>query len=385
MNFETLLQLMLEKKASDLFITAGIAPSMKVAGRVEAMMPRPLSPEKARELTLSIMNEDQQQEFARHKECNFAIQLQGVGRFRVNAFIQKGNVGMVLRRIETYIPSFEELHLPRSTFEALAEIKRGLVLFVGATGSGKSTSLAALIDHRNRHADGHIITLEDPIEYLHEHRRCIVTQREVGIDTDSYEIGLRNTLRQAPDVILLGEVRSAETMGYSIQFAETGHLCLTTLHANNANQAIERILHLIPKEKHHQTLMDLSQNLRAVIAQQLVPTVDGKKRVVIEILLISPFIADLIRKGELHEIKDVMKRSTEEGMCTFDQSLFRLYCEGAITEEVALKHADSMNDVRLMIKLHSKGDLSEELLSKTENLTFDADERNNHQGSYFLR
>jgi len=351
MDFEGLLKLMVSKKASDLFITAGVPPSIKIHGKVMPVTQRALSPEKAREVVLSVMNEEQRRDFARTKECNFAISAAGIGRFRVSAFQQRNHVGMVLRRIETQIPTIEELRLP-NILKKLSLTKRGLIIFVGATGTGKSTSLAAMIGYRNRSTTGHIISIEDPIEFVHNHEKCIITQREVGIDTDSFETALKNTLRQAPDVILIGEVRTAETMDYAVAFAETGHLCMCTLHANNANQALDRILHFFPKEKHQQVLMDLSLNLRAIVAQQLIPTPDGKgRRPAIEILINTPLMADHIRKGELHLLKDLMAKSNEQGMQTFDQSLFRLFKQGEITYEDALHHADSPNDLRLMIKL----------------------------------
>ncbi|QGX39632.1 PilT/PilU family type 4a pilus ATPase [Permianibacter aggregans] len=353
MDFEGLLKFMVGKKASDLFITAGIPPSMKINGKVVPVTQKDLSPEKAREVVLSIMNEEQRRDFARTRECNFAISATGVGRFRVSAFQQRNNVGMVLRRIETKIPTLEELRLPE-VLKQLAMTKRGLIIFVGATGTGKSTSLAAMIGYRNRNSTGHIITIEDPIEFIHNHEKCIVTQREVGIDTESFEVALRNTLRQAPDVILIGEVRSAETMDYAVAFAETGHLALCTLHANNANQALDRILHFFPKEKHNQVLLDLSLNLKGIVAQQLIPTPDGAgRRPAIEIMIGTPLISDHIRKGEVHLLKEVMKRSNELGMQTFDQALFKLYKAGEITYEDALHHADSANDLRLLIKLDS--------------------------------
>ncbi len=353
MDFEGLLKLMASKKASDLFITAGVPPSIKIHGKVMPVTQRALSPEKAREVVLSVMNEEQRREFARARECNFAISAEGVGRYRVSAFQQRNNVGMVLRRIETNIPTIEELRLP-SILKKLSLTKRGLVIFVGATGTGKSTSLASMIGYRNHSTTGHIISIEDPIEFVHQHDKCIITQREVGIDTDSFSIALKNTLRQAPDVILIGEVRTSETMDYAIAFAETGHLCMCTLHANNANQALDRILHFFPREKHPQVMMDLSLNLRAIVAQQLIPTPDGKgRRPAIEIMINTPLVSDHIRKGELHLLKDLMHKSNEQGMQTFDQSLFALYKTGEITYEDALHHADSPNDLRLMIKLDS--------------------------------
>jgi twitching motility protein PilU len=360
-DFNALLVMMVERKASDLFITAGRPPTVKINGRFHAVGKADLTVRQARESVLSIMNEKQQREFERDRECNFAISAQGLGRFRVSAFVQRECAGMVLRRIETRIPTIQELYLP-PILEDLAVVKRGLALFVGATGTGKSTSLAAIIGFRNHHAGGHIITIEDPIEFLHQHDRCIITQREVGLDTESYQVALKNTLRQAPDVILIGEVRTRETMEYAIAFAETGHLVLATLHANNANQAMDRIISFFPKDQRQQLFMDLSLNLKAIIAQQLVPQADGKgRRAVVEVLLNTPLVSDLIRKGEVHKLKELMKRSTEHGMITFDQALVRLYREGVITYEDALKHADSANEVRLMIKL---GTLDGEMLSE---------------------
>ena len=354
MEFEKLLRLMVEKGGSDLFITTGVAPSMKINGKIMPVTKTPLSPEMTRETVLGVMNEQQRRDFAENLECNFAISARGIGRFRVSAFYQRNLIGMVLRRIETNIPSLDDLKLPE-ILKKIAMTKRGLVLFVGATGTGKSTSLAAMIGHRNKHSSGHIISIEDPIEFIHQHNNCIVTQREVGIDTESFEVALKNTLRQSPDVILIGEVRTRETMDYAVTFAETGHLCLATLHANNANQALDRIINFFPADRHQQVWMDLSLNLRAIVAQQLVPTPDGKgRRAVIEVLINTPLAADLIRKGEVHELKPLMKRSTELGMQTFDQALYDLYSQGEITYEDALAHADSANDLRLMIKLGSE-------------------------------
>ena len=348
---------MVEKKASDLFVTAGVAPCIKVNGRLQPVDDTPLTPERARELVLSIMNENQRKDFVRSHECNFAISSRVIGRFRVSAFYQRNLAGMVLRRIETKIPTVEELLLPPIVND-LAMTKRGLIIFVGATGTGKSTSLAAMIGHRNRNSSGHIITIEDPIEYVHQHGKCIVTQREVGIDTESFDIALKNTLRQAPDVILIGEIRSRDTMQHAITFAETGHLCLATLHANNANQALDRIMNFFPADLRDQLWMDLSLNLRAFIAQQLIPTVDGTgRRAAIEVLINTPLVSDLIRKGEVHSLKELMERSTELGMQTFDQALYQLYMDGVISYEHALSHADSQNNLRLMIKMgtHSGG------------------------------
>ena len=350
-DFERLLKVVVDQKASDLFITAGMPPSIKVSGRMTAMSKTPLTPEQAREIVHSIMNEGQVQEFETDRECNFAIQSPVTGRFRVSAFYQRNNAGMVLRRIETHIPSCDDLQLPE-TIKTLAMSKRGLIIFVGATGTGKSTSLAAMIGHRNANSKGHIITIEDPIEFVHEHRACMVTQREVGVDTPSFEVALKNTLRQAPDVIMIGEIRTRETMDYGVAFAETGHLCLATLHANNANQALDRIINFFPADRHDQVWMDLSLNLRGMVAQQLVPTVDGNgRRAAIEILINTPLVADHIRKGEVHLIKELMTKSAELGMQTFDQALFKLYKEGSITYDAALTHADSPNDLRLLIKL----------------------------------
>lgn len=356
MDIDRLLTLMVEKSASDLFITAGVPPSIKLNGRIVPVTSTPLSPEKARETVLSTMNEKQRNEFAEKKELNYAISVRGVGRFRASAFFQRNLAGMVLRRIETNIPKIDDLGLPE-VIKELAMIKRGLVIFVGATGTGKSTSLASMIGHRNRNSKGHIISIEDPIEFIHQHQGCVVTQREVGIDTESFETALKNTLRQAPDVILIGEVRSRETMDHAIAFAETGHLCLCTLHANNANQALDRIIHFFPADRHRQLWMDLSLNLKAVVAQQLIPTPDGNgRRACLEVFLNTPLASDLIRKGLVHELKELMKKSTEVGMQTFDQALFDLYDAGEITYEDALAHADSPNDLRLMIKLKSETD-----------------------------
>ena len=356
MEFDKLLRLMVEKGASDLFITAGVPPSMKVNGQVVPITKNPLSPEKTRELVLSVMTDKQRLEFNESQECNFAVSARGIGRFRCSAFHQRNLAGMVLRRIETRIPRVEELGLP-DVIKKLAMTKRGLVIFVGATGTGKSTSLAAMIGHRNRNSKGHIISIEDPIEFIHQHEGCIVTQREVGIDTDSFEVALKNTLRQAPDVIMIGEVRTRETMEYALAFAETGHLCLATLHANNANQALDRIMHFFPHERQRQLWMDISLNLRGIVAQQLVPTPDGQgRKAVIEVLLNSPLVSDHVRKGEVHLLKDLMSKSTEQGMQTFDQALFKAYSRGEITYEDALAHADSANDLRLMIKLDQETD-----------------------------
>lgn len=351
MDFNTLLNLMVKKKASDLFISVGVPPSIKVNGRIMPVAKSPVTEDQSRELVVGLMSPAQREEFTQTNECNFAVSAKGVGRFRVSAFVQRDTVGMVLRRIETVIPEVDELLLPPVVKE-LAMANRGLVIFAGATGTGKSTSLASLVGFRNRNSTGHIITIEDPVEFIHNHEGCIVTQREVGIDTESYEVALKNTLRQAPNVILIGEIRTRETMEHAIAFAETGHLCLSTLHANNANQVLDRIINFFPEDRRDQIFMDLSLNLRAIVAQQLIRRPDGKsRRPAVEVLINTPLASDLIRKGEVHKLKELMKRSTEQGMTTFDQALFKLYTEGEITYEDAILHADSANEVRLMIKL----------------------------------
>ncbi|MES9973093.1 MAG: PilT/PilU family type 4a pilus ATPase [Candidatus Thiodiazotropha sp.] len=364
MDLNSLLSVVVKNKASDLFITAGREPSIKVDGKIHPINKTPLTPRETKEMVYSIMTDAQQKEFDETKECNFAISAKSLGRFRVSSFYQRDTVGMVLRRIETKIPSLESLYLP-AILQDLSMVKRGLVIFVGATGTGKSTSLAAMIGYRNTRGEGHIVSIEDPIEYMHDHDKCIITQREVGIDTDSYEVALKNTLRQAPDVILIGEIRTRKTMDHAIAFAETGHLCLSTLHANNANQALDRIIHFFPEDAREQIFMDLSLNLKAIVAQQLIPRVDGNgRRAAVEVMLNTPLAAELIRKGEIHKLKELMKRSTEHGMITFDQHLFQLYGEGVISYENALAHADSANDVRLMIKLgasHTSDSLIDEL------------------------
>jgi len=358
-----LLRLMTQKNGSDLFITANFPPAIKVDGKITPVSGQLLTPQHTAELARSIMNDRQAAEFEATKECNFAISPSGIGRFRVNALIQQGRVGVVCRTINLTIPTLEELGLP-TVLKDIAMTKRGLVIFVGGTGTGKTTSLAALVDQRNKNSHGHIITVEDPIEFIHEHKGCIVTQREIGVDTDSWEAALKNTLRQAPDVILMGEIRDRETMDHAIAFAETGHLCLATLHANSTNQAIDRIINFFPEERRHQLLMDLSLNLRALVSQRLLPKKDGKGRVAaIEIMLNSPLISDLIFKGEVHEIKEIMKKSRELGMQTFDQSLFDHYEAGHITYEDALRNADSINDLRLQIKLHGKESKDRDLSS----------------------
>ena len=357
MEFNDLLRLMVEKNASDLFVTAGVAPSMKINGKIIPVTKTALTGEIVAQLISSVMTEKQKTEFHYTKECNFAIvDKDESARFRVSAFVQRDMPGMILRRIETKIPSVEELKLP-TIIKDLAMTKRGIIIFVGATGTGKSTSLASMIGHRNKNSRGHIITIEDPIEFVHQHAGCIITQREVGIDTESFEVALKNTLRQAPDVILIGEIRTREVMDYAIAFAETGHLVLATLHANNANQALDRIIHFFESDRHNQLYMDLSLNLKGLVAQQLIPTPDGKsRRACIEVLINTPLVSDYIRKGEIHEIKNVMKRSRELGMQTFDQALYDLYISGEITYDDAIKHADAPNDLRLMIKLGKNAD-----------------------------
>ncbi|MDP2825081.1 MAG: PilT/PilU family type 4a pilus ATPase [Sulfuritalea sp.] len=349
-----LLTMMLQKKGSDLFITSGFPPAMKIDGKMTPATTQPLSSQHTQELARAIMNDKQAAEFEATKECNFAISPASIGRFRVNAFVQQGRVGIVLRTINVQIPEMEDLKLP-PVLKDVAMTKRGLVLFVGGTGSGKSTSLAAMIGYRNQNSYGHIITIEDPVEYVHEHRNCVITQREVGVDTDSWEVALKNTLRQAPDVILIGEIRDREVMEHAIAFAETGHLAMGTLHANNSNQAIDRMINFFPEERRPQLLMDLSLNLKAIVSQRLIPLKEGKGRAAaVEVLLNSPLISDLIHKGEVHGIKEIMKKSKELGMKTFDMALFDLFEEGRINYDDALRFADSMNEVRLMIKLHSK-------------------------------
>ena len=358
-----LLRLMSQKNGSDLFITANFPPAIKVDGKITPVSNQTLTPQHTADLARSIMNDRQAAEFESTKECNFAISPSGIGRFRVNALIQQGRVAVVCRTINLLIPTLEELGLP-TVLKDIAMTKRGLVIFVGGTGTGKTTSLAALVDHRNKNSHGHIITVEDPIEFIHDHKGCIVTQREVGVDTDSWEAALKNTLRQAPDVILMGEIRDRATMDHAVAFAETGHLCLATLHANSTNQAIDRIINFFPEERRHQLLMDLSLNLRALVSQRLLPKKDGKGRVAaIEIMLNSPLISDLIFKGEVQEIKEIMKKSRELGMQTFDQALFDHFEGGRISYEDALRNADSLNDLRLQIKLYGKESKDRDLAS----------------------
>jgi twitching motility protein PilU len=349
-----LLRLMVGKNGSDLFLTAEFPPAFKIDGRVTPVSTVPLTSQHTIELARALMNDRQAAEFEARKEVNFAISPTGIGRFRVNAFMQLGRVGIVLRVIKSEIPTLEGLRLPPILRE-LSLTKRGLVVVVGATGSGKSNTLAALIGHRNENTAGHIVTIEDPVEFVHPHRNCIVTHREVGVDTDSWEIALRNTLRQAPDVIMIGEIRDRQTMEHAVAFSETGHLCLATLHSNSANQALDRIINFFPEDKRQQLLMDLSLNLRAIVSQRLIPLAGGTGRVpAVEVMLNSPLIAELIFKGEVGLIKDIMKKSREIGMQTFDQHLFQLYEEGLIVYEDALRNADSVNDLRLNIKLNSR-------------------------------
>jgi twitching motility protein PilU len=363
-----LLKAMVAKKGSDLFITVGFPPAIKLDGKMTPVANQTLTMQHTSELTRAMMNDKQAQEFEASKECNFAINPGGIGRFRVNAFMQMGRIGMVLRTITTAIPKFEDLNLP-PVLKDVVMTKRGLIIMVGGTGSGKSTSLAAMIGYRNENSYGHIITIEDPVEYVHEHKNCVITQREVGVDTDTWHAALKNTLRQAPDVILIGEIRDRETMDYAIAFAETGHLCMATLHANSANQALDRIINFFPEERKHQVLMDLSLNIRALVSQRLIPKKEGKGRAAaVEIMLNSPLISDLIFKGEVHEIKEIMKKSRELGMQTFDQHLFDLYEGGQISYEDALRNADSVNELRLMIKLHGKEAKEKDLSTGIEHL-----------------
>ena len=365
-----LLRLMVTRNGSDLFLTADFPPAIKVDGKVTKVSPQPLTGAHTMALARAIMNDKQASDFERTKECNFAISPAGVGRFRVNAFLQQGQVGLVLRTIPAQIPTIDSLGLPR-VLKDVALTKRGLIIMVGATGSGKTTSQAAMIDWRNENSYGHIITVEDPVEFVHPHKNCIVTQREVGIDTDSWELALKNALRQAPDVILMGEIRDRETMDLAVAFAETGHLCMATLHANSSNQALDRMINFFPEERRTQLLMDLSLNMKALISQRLLPRQEGKGRVAaVEILLNTPLVADLIFQGKVGDLKDLMKRSRELGMQTFDQALFDMYEANLITYEDALRNADSVNDLRLQIKLESERSRSTDLSAGTEHMTF---------------
>ena len=363
-----LLRGMISKNASDLFITSGFPPAFKVDGKMTPVSPQALTSVHTQELARAIMNDRQAAEFEATHECNFAISPPGIGRFRVNIFMQQQRVGMVMRTITTKIPDLDQMGMPE-VLKDIVMTKRGLVILVGGTGSGKSTTLAAMLGHRNKNSYGHIITIEDPVEYVHDHINCIITHREVGVDTENWHNALKNTLRQAPDVILIGEIRDRETMEYAVAFAETGHLCMATLHANSANQALDRIINFFPEERREQLLMDLSLNIKALISQRLIPKKEGAGRAAaIEIMLNSPLIADMIFKGEVNAIKEVMAKSRELGMETFDGALFNLYESGAISYEEALKNADSVNDLRLRIKLQSKSSMDRDVMSGTENL-----------------
>jgi twitching motility protein PilU len=358
MGFNDLLRMMIEKDGSDLFLTTGAPPSMKAQGKLIPLIDKKLPEGMVKKIAYQIMSDDQIKEFEQSPEMNLAVADPDIGRFRVNIFQQRGEIGIVARNIKTEIPSAESLGLPPVLSELIMN-KRGIILFVGGTGSGKSTSLAALIDHRNKNSDGHIVTIGDPVEFVHPHQGCIVNQREVGVDTNSYEEALKNTLRQAPDVILIGEIRSQETMEHALALAETGHLCLSTLHANNANQALDRIINFFPEERHKQLFLDLSLNMVAFVSQRLVPTIDGKRCAAIEILIGTPRVCDLIKQGKVMEIKEVMEKSEQQGMKTFDSALFDLYKQGKISYEETLKNADSKNNVRLRIQL-SEGKAGEE-------------------------
>ena len=363
-----LLKLMLARKGSDLFLTADFPPAIKVDGKITKVSPQPLTPAHTVQLARSIMNDKQAADFERTKECNFSISPTGIGRFRVNAFIQQGRVGLVLRVIPADVPTIDGMGLP-PILKDIVMSKRGLIVLVGGTGSGKTTTMAAMVDWRNENSQDHIVTIEDPIEFVHPHKNCIVTQREIGLDTDDWTVALKNSLRQAPDVILMGEIRDRETMDLAIAFSETGHLCLATLHANSGNQAMDRIINFFPEDRRQQLLMDLSLNMKAFISQRLLPRESGRGRVAaVEILLNSPLIADLIFKGEVAEIKELMKRSRELGMQTFDQALFDLYESGLVSYEDAIRNADSVNDLRLQIKLNSKRGGESNLAKGTEHL-----------------
>jgi twitching motility protein PilU len=364
-----LLRLMISRNGSDLFLTADFPPAIKVDGKVTKVSPQPLTGQHTMALARAVMNDKQAAEFEKTKECNFAISPQGIGRFRCNAFVQMGHIGLVFRVIPQTLPTVDQLGLPK-VLKDVAMTKRGLVIMVGATGSGKSTSLAAMVDWRNEHSHGHIITIEDPVEFVHPHKNCIITQREVGIDTDGWEQALKNTLRQAPDVILMGEIRDRETMEHAVAFAETGHLCMATLHANSSNQALDRIINFFPEERRAQLLMDLSLNLKGIVSQRLLPREEGKGRIAaVEIMLNTPLVSDMIFKGEVGELKELMKRSRELGMQTFDQALFDLYEGRHVSYEDALRNADSVNDLRLQIKLNSSRARNQDLAAGTEHLT----------------
>jgi len=376
MGFNAFLKAMVDKDGSDMYISTGAPISIKIHGSMVPLQKNPLPSGKSKEIAYSLMTEEQIKEFETKPEMNLAISEPGIGRFRVNIFKQRTEISMVIRAITTDIPSFDKLGLP-STLTDLIMQKRGLVLFVGGTGSGKSTSLAALIDYRNSNSAGHIITIEDPVEFVHNHKKCIINQREVGVDTDCYEDALENTLRQAPDVILIGEIRSQETMEHALAFAETGHLCVSTLHANNANQALDRIINFFPEERHKQLLLDLSLNMQGIISQRLIPTVDGKRAAAIEVLLGTPRIADLIKSGQVGAIKEIMQKSEAQGMQTFDSALLKLYEAGRISMDEALKNADSKNNLRLKITLGEKG---EEIADQVEDDEEESEEVENSEG-----
>lgn len=380
-----LLKMLIQKEGSDLFVTVGFPPAVKIHGRVTPVTKTPLKPEDTKAMVYAVMRDKQLKEFEASNECNFAVSPPGIGRFRANAFVQQGHMGMILRTITTDIPTLDGLKLPE-VLKEVALTKRGLVIMVGGTGSGKSTSLAAMVNHINENYYGHIITLEDPIEYVHPHKKCIITQREIGLDSESWAVALKNTLRQTPDVILMGEVRDRESMEHAIAFAETGHLCMCTLHANSSNQAMDRIINFFPEERRSQLLMDLSLNLKGVISQRLLRTPDGKGRVAaIEILLNSPLISDLILKGEIHEIKEIMKKSREEGMITFDQALFELYEADRIEFDEAMRNADSENELRLKIKLEGKAAKKGDKLEGLDHLVLEKDEEEEDGGMGMMR
>ena len=372
MEFKDFLKIMVMKDASDLYLSTGAPPCMKFHGQLKVVDKATMTPDRIKEIAYSLMDDEQTRQFERKPEMNLAISETGVGRFRVNIFKQRNTIGLVVRNIKTVIPQWQELGLPHTLTEVIMA-KRGLVLFVGATGSGKSTSLASLIDYRNTHTAGHIITIEDPVEFIHQHKMSIVNQREVGLDTDTYEDALKNTLRQAPDVILIGEIRDRETMEHAITFAETGHLAISTLHANNANQALDRIINFFPEDRRNQLLLDLSLNLRAFVSQRLVPTVDGKRAAAIEILLGTPLVQDMIRRGDVHEIKEVMSKSENIGMQTFDSALYRLHMDGCISLDEALRNADSPNNLRLRINLSNEQPGQSPLAALTPSLSLEGD------------
>lgn len=369
MDITPFFKLMVDKGASDMFFSVGAPPNIKIEGVVSPVGQSPLKSQQMSEIALSMMNDDQRKEFDSTMELNMALSVNGVGRFRVNMFRQRGDTSMVVRYIKSDIPSIEQLNLPPILQSIIMEL-RGLVLVVGSTGSGKSTTLASMIDHRNQNHRGHILTIEDPIEYVHQHKKSIVDQREVGIDTLDYDNALKNAMREAPDVILIGEIRDKSAMKHAVSYAETGHLCISTLHANNANQALDRVINFFPEEARRQTLLDLSLNLRAIISLRLIPGINNQRMAAVEILLNTPYVADLIEKGKVDEIKEAMERSTEQGMQTFDQALLKLYQNGLITKENAIKFADSKNNVGLQIRLNGEDDLD----SSQENLTIEPDE-----------